>query len=146
MYFTKCWEGGQEDVEERLSLPPLPPPPSLPPPFFLFPFPSISAPSTLLPFLCSTSLPLPYILSPPGHSHRGSGFLSYGTSQRWWLPKSGFRLGRAKSLHLDSQPEPDAQLAPSEFWDRLEPGTWDTLLQFLHLDKHLLEQQNTKIL
>ena len=27
-------------------------------------------------------------------------------------------------------------------WDRLGPGTWDTLLQCLHLDKHLREQQN----
>ena len=29
-------------------------------------------------------------------------------------------------------------------WDRLGPGTWDPLLQGLHLDKRLLEQQNTK--
>ena len=25
-----------------------------------------------------------------------------------------------------------------------QAGTWDPLLQCLHLDKHLLEQQNTK--
>ena len=28
--------------------------------------------------------------------------------------------------------------------DRLGSGTWDPLLQCLHLDKRLLEQQNTK--
>ena len=29
-------------------------------------------------------------------------------------------------------------------WDRLGPGTWDPLVQCLQLDKHFLEQQNTK--
>ena len=32
------------------------------------------------------------------------------------------------------------------FWDRLALGIWDPLLQCLHLDKCLLEQQNTKTL
>ena len=32
----------------------------------------------------------------------------------------------------------------SRSWDRLGPGTWDTLLQCFHLGKRLLEQQNTK--
>ena len=30
------------------------------------------------------------------------------------------------------------------YWDRMGPGTWDPLLQCLHPDKDLLEQQNTK--
>ena len=40
---------------------------------------------------------------------------------------------------------PHYQHPPLEwYWDRLGPGTWDPLLQCLHLDKRLLEQQNTK--
>ena len=33
---------------------------------------------------------------------------------------------------------------PTERADRLGPGIWDPLLQCLHLDKRLVQQQNTK--
>ena len=50
------------------------------------------------------------------------------------------------SRHLSSSLPPNSSWSPCvpSVWDGLGPGTWDLLLQRLHLDKHLSKQQNTK--
>ena len=53
-----------------------------------------------------------------------------------------------KLMSVSNPPTPVSLSPPGHWWksnwDRVEPGTWDPLLQCLHLDKRLPEQQNTK--